>query len=344
MPERGNLTLAVIVKDEADLLDGLLHHHRHLYDEAVVVDTGSRDDSRLVALKAGARVFEYPWHDDFAAARNHGLQQSTGHWILQLDCDERIDPDDFAEILGMVRKPAEHCHTFIIHNYTETAEGGAWCETGTKDRPWCGGGAGYWKTQPIRLFPNRHQLRFSGVIHENIIDDLNKSTTPILQSNIVIHHTGLLSKSGRLRREKLYGPLLMKKVRSAPHDIRAITELARYLAGKNELVVAERLIAQGLKLVLNPDKEVQTNLLMVEIQTRLGKLNLAMLRLEKTIKNHPDQLLCWIQAVVLCLASGNQVKAKAYLRQGRQLFPLSPVLRQLESRLPEESFGKSFAN
>ncbi len=345
MLARPNLTLAVIVKDEADLLAGLLDHHRDLYDEAVVVDTGSQDNSRSIALKAGAKLLDFPWNDDFAAARNHGLQESRGNWILQLDCDERIDPSDFANLLAIVSQPADHCRTLDIQNYTDSViKGHDWCKTESKDRPWCGGAPGYWKSQPIRLFPNNPQFRYAGIIHESIVDARDQTALPYIPTPIVIHHTGLLSAEGRLRRERLYGHLLMKKVCQSPEDIRALTELARFMTGKNKLDVAERLLAKGLNSVPDPDKEIKANLLMIEIQTRLGKIDQAMIRVEKAVKNHPDQQLCWIQAVVLCLANRNHGKAQSYLKQGLKLFPQSPVLQQLEPKVQNGLSAKSASN
>ncbi len=37
-------------------------------DELVVVDTGSRDPTVEIAQASGAKVFHFPWVDDFAAA------------------------------------------------------------------------------------------------------------------------------------------------------------------------------------------------------------------------------------------------------------------------------------
>ncbi len=48
------LTLAMIVRDAADLLPGFLEHHAGLWDDLVVVDTGSQDGS--VGIDQGAVV------------------------------------------------------------------------------------------------------------------------------------------------------------------------------------------------------------------------------------------------------------------------------------------------
>ena len=47
-------------------------------DEMIVVDTGSQDRTKEIAREAGARVFEFPWTDDFAAARNFHFQSGYG--------------------------------------------------------------------------------------------------------------------------------------------------------------------------------------------------------------------------------------------------------------------------
>ncbi|MBM4130591.1 glycosyltransferase, partial [bacterium] len=96
------ITLAVIVRDEAARLPALLDGHRQLWDEAVVVDTGSGDGSPLVAAAHGARVEAFAWCDDFAAARNAALAACTGRWALILDADEHIGPADQARLRALV--------------------------------------------------------------------------------------------------------------------------------------------------------------------------------------------------------------------------------------------------
>lgn len=53
-------------------------------DELVVVDTRIPSDpvdrTREIAEEFGARAFEFPWTDNFAAARNFSLDRCTGDW------------------------------------------------------------------------------------------------------------------------------------------------------------------------------------------------------------------------------------------------------------------------
>ncbi len=64
------VSLTIIVRDEEKNLPACLSSVAGLFDEIVVVDTGSKDRTREIAQEFGARVFDFVWIDDFAAARN----------------------------------------------------------------------------------------------------------------------------------------------------------------------------------------------------------------------------------------------------------------------------------
>ncbi len=82
------ITACYIVKNEAEnLRKSLMSVHQEV-DEIVVIDTGSIDETIAVAESFGARIFAYPWQDDFAAARNTALAKAKGEWIVFLDADE----------------------------------------------------------------------------------------------------------------------------------------------------------------------------------------------------------------------------------------------------------------
>src|SRR5262249_6715656 len=65
-----------------------------LVQEMVIVDTGSTDRTREIAISTGAKVIDFPWIDDFAAARNEALKHATGSWIFSLDADDRLDNEN----------------------------------------------------------------------------------------------------------------------------------------------------------------------------------------------------------------------------------------------------------
>ena len=81
----------MIVKNEEANLPACLESVRDLFHEVIVVDTGSTDRTKEIAASFGARVFDFPWVDNFAAARNAALDHATGDWIFWMDADDRLD-------------------------------------------------------------------------------------------------------------------------------------------------------------------------------------------------------------------------------------------------------------
>ena len=80
----------MIVKNEEAFLEKCLLSVQGLVDEIVIVDTGSTDKTKEIALKFTSKVYDFEWCDNFAAARNESLKYATGDWILVLDADEVI--------------------------------------------------------------------------------------------------------------------------------------------------------------------------------------------------------------------------------------------------------------
>ena len=111
------LSLCLIARDEERFLGACLDSVRGVVDEMIVVDTGSRDATVEIARAAGARVVDFPWFDDFAAARNAALAAATGDWSV-LDADERLAGDAGAQIRSALSQPDLHCGLLPLHNAT----------------------------------------------------------------------------------------------------------------------------------------------------------------------------------------------------------------------------------
>ena len=63
------VSLTMIVRDEEKNLPCCLESVRGVFDEIVVLDTGSKDRTHRDCSLVWARVFDFVWVDDFAAAR-----------------------------------------------------------------------------------------------------------------------------------------------------------------------------------------------------------------------------------------------------------------------------------
>lgn len=95
----------MIVRDEAEFLPQFLQCVDGLWDQLVALDTGSKDDTRSILQAAGATVHDYPWADDFSAARNACLAHATGDFILVLDADEMAQPGFIDEVKACIAQP-----------------------------------------------------------------------------------------------------------------------------------------------------------------------------------------------------------------------------------------------
>src|SRR3989344_3480106 len=85
------LSLCMITKNEELLIRNCLNSVKDLVEEIIIVDTGSIDNTKLIAKKFTNKVFDFKWNDDFAEARNESLKYAGGDWILILDADEELD-------------------------------------------------------------------------------------------------------------------------------------------------------------------------------------------------------------------------------------------------------------
>jgi glycosyltransferase involved in cell wall biosynthesis len=68
-------------------------------DEIVVVDCGSRDRTKELALKYTDAFHCHPW-EGFARQKAHALSLASNEWILSIDADERVTPELAEEMRG----------------------------------------------------------------------------------------------------------------------------------------------------------------------------------------------------------------------------------------------------
>ena len=70
------------------------------FDEIIVVDNGSADDSAELAERAGAKVLRLGRNVGFAAAVNRGIQAAPdSNWVAILNNDITLDPDWLEKLL-----------------------------------------------------------------------------------------------------------------------------------------------------------------------------------------------------------------------------------------------------
>lgn len=94
-------SLCMIVKNEEKSLPECLQSVKNVFDEIVVVDTGSSDRTKIVAHAFTDKIYDFPWCDDFSAARNFSFSKATGDYIAWLDADDRLDEPNRAAFAAL---------------------------------------------------------------------------------------------------------------------------------------------------------------------------------------------------------------------------------------------------
>ena len=177
-PAQGlKLSLAMIVKDEEEMLPRSLAAVKDAVDEIIVVDTGSTDRTVEIAESFGAKVLHHEWTGDFAAARNVSFEAATGDWVMYLDADEVLvedDTDRLRELTGRVWREAFY---LVETNFTGDLSDG---EALTHNA--------------LRVFRNRPEYRFEGRLHEQIANKLPAYNPERLEASPVrVEHYGYLA-------------------------------------------------------------------------------------------------------------------------------------------------------
>lgn len=142
----------MIVKNEEDTLPNCLNSAGDIFDEIIIVDTGSHDNTVAIARSFTDKIFYYEWQDDFAAARNFSFAQSASDYVMWLDADDILLPEDAAKLKtlklqlnGVIQEIAAK------YNVGFDAEGNVTLE--------------YYRE---RIFINNGDYKWSGKVHETI--------------------------------------------------------------------------------------------------------------------------------------------------------------------------------
>lgn len=90
MPDRPAISACIITLNEADRIAACLASLAFC-DEIVVVDSGSTDGTREIAIAHGARVIEHAFAG-YRTQKAFAVVQTRHDWVLCLDADERVTP------------------------------------------------------------------------------------------------------------------------------------------------------------------------------------------------------------------------------------------------------------
>lgn len=86
-----SISMCMIVKNEQDILARCLYSYAGTYDELIIVDTGSTDNTKEIAAHYTDKIYDFEWINDFSAARNFAFSKAGCDYIFSADADEVLD-------------------------------------------------------------------------------------------------------------------------------------------------------------------------------------------------------------------------------------------------------------
>ena len=184
---RVSVSLTMIVKNEEDNLPHCLASVAGLFDEIVVVDTGSTDRTKEIALGFGAKVFDFAWIDDFAAARNASLARATGDYAFWLDADDVLEPAERNQVASALFSRLDPHQPDRL----------TWCAARATAPPMASGGETVWT-----IFVSSRSRRYPVDVSRARADPagLRRAKVPVQWTDITVRHTGYSDRALRIRK------------------------------------------------------------------------------------------------------------------------------------------------
>ena len=207
------LSIGIIFKNDIRCLARCLESLAPLRDalpcQLVMADTGSSDGSRAVAEQYADILFDFPWINDFAAARNAVLDRCTGEWCLTVDTDEWLDPE-FGQLVDFLRGKKRNQYdmaSVVQRNYQDQQLRTYGDFFAMRMGRRCGG-----------------ELCYQGAIHEYLVYRNRETGDSLVLPKVILHHDGYFEVDPGHIRNKLRRnmQLLRAELEKRPEDIRTL--------------------------------------------------------------------------------------------------------------------------
>ena len=279
------LSLCMIARNEALSLPRCLTSVAGLVDEIIVVDTGSVDNTRAVALQLGAKVHDFAWVDDFAAARNESLRHATGDWILWLDGDEYLGADNRIRLKTLLDRLRDENAAYLMNQRSplDTADG----ETILFEQ--------------CRLFRNLPAIRWEYRVHEQIQPAVERSGGAVRPTEICIEHSGYHDAGLYRRKLDRNLRLLLLEDQDRPNDPFTLMNLGWAYTNLGQTATAITCYNRSLALC-NPRRSITPKLhaLLVRGHLALGQSQQALAACQAGRALYPDDVeLSFLHAAIL---------------------------------------------
>lgn len=323
-----SLCCCLLVKNEAKRLSQLLSELVDAFDEIVVVDNGSTDNSMEIAKKFNCKCIKSELELDLA--RNVFFEVSESEWLFVLDTDEYILKNDVIRLKKMLSNTPNNVYALTMPRYDYL-------------------GAGQWAWSPItRIIRNDDKVRYNNLkIHATVVPSILKFGGEINSINIPIHHFDVFKGNKLLEKRNRYIDLIKDAIAENSNQTTLYSLLALEYSVIGEYGTAEELFHKHIHKTNG--ENAFAFLLLAEHYYYIGKYEQAMDTIEVVMslcENELNRKKYLDQAMVikanLCIKANDRMTALSLLKDSLSLENSGPqkyinVASLMEDEDPEEA-------
>ena len=206
------LSISILVsggrKDMWRCLDSLSHLRETVPCELILTDTGCDELTHKRLEVYADKLISFTWCNDFAKARNAGLEISEGKWFMFVDDDEWFDDTDEIEKFFSSGRYKKYGNAVYVQRNYKDPDGIRYADS--------------WVQRLCRRDADTH---FQGKIHE-YLDPMNGYTALL---NDYVHHYGYvyIGEQAKKAHYERNATLLREMIEREPDDLRWWTHLAQ---------------------------------------------------------------------------------------------------------------------
>ena len=229
------ISQCIIVRDEEQNIKRALSWGKGIVSEQIVVDTGSTDRTMEIAINMGAKVYKFPWINDFSAAKNYAISKAKYEWIAFLDADEYFTHEDAKKLPSCLEKLCGKDFDGIITAFIDLDNEGNIMEVGSH----------------LRIFRNLPELKYFRRIHESLSKEGDQPFQVVdMTKELSIYHTGY-GKTENLKK-KISGrnlEMILTELADHPDDYEMYGYLGNEYAGSGAWEEAEKAYKKAVSLI-----------------------------------------------------------------------------------------------
>ncbi len=314
----------MIAKNEEKYLRQCLNSARDFVDEIIVVDTGSTDETKQIAKKFNAVVFDFGWTDSFSDARNESMKHATKDWILVLDADEIIEKPDFEKIKNLIAKEKEFDgFAFEQRSYSRKYSEGSYRNNSSFDL--VAGFAFYVPNFLVRLFKSDMGFYFKNRVHELIEDSIAEKKGKYRKTDVVVHHFGSVKEQNLVDGKKdQYSRLILKQLEDDPGNSRYNYQAARMHLGQGKFSAALEYFERTARL--NPNYKLVFSEI-AKVYLRLNDKGKAIENFKKSMIHNPNNPNPANNLAVVYMSMGKFQEARGILEEQLKKHPDNKPLK-----------------